>query len=553
MRAPLISATALRTHLSSSHISPPIEEIQTARKKLSLMAMALSLIDEIAARTRLPTLNKMESVEQDKQMTKSDDEYALQMRLPSGDYFTNAVRLPIEEALRLDTGYSKMIGIVTQPVSLDTRPPPTLKERLPTFKYKGVASVDSTEEDVARPVSYLYYNPWSSFAPTYDAFDGNISQQASSALWRARKADQVALEEMTEEPVSKRQQLEEMLESLDDVDADAVLAFYDEIKQPASLEKNAQLLRRLEELQTKRWNRTFAKRLLYKSSLLEEPNEEERKVAGEILDTLSQLLDQHSGSLSQIIPSAKTLQAASNSACIDPDLMNGKGEAGYWGSLNESLYGPHATRRVTGARSAPVRPPAAIRDNETIRMEPANEEKVSVIMTQMGTTTKGRGLLDRFASKRQYNIVDHPHDRSIIAPPSASSQSHPPSHLPPGQAAPQHQSLHSQQQQKQQQQQPQRANPVGRPPLSSPRPSKFMSPPMSTPPARPLYNQMRPSPVSTPYSQQQQKMAFYRPMGGGQPQRPWSQSPQSTTTAAPFFPARPPTADYRLPNGSSSS
>jgi hypothetical protein len=519
LRRSLASATSLRGHLGSSHISPPKEELEEDRKKLSSMTMALALVDEIATRAR-SSADDVDLTESEKSRKRADD-YALHMRLPSGDYFTNAVRLPVKEAIALDTGYSKLISVATQPLSLDTRPPPTLKDRLPRMKPpKAVPTSDGVEEDIIKPVSHLYYNPWSSFAPTHDSFDGNISVQASNALWRSRKADREILEQLAEEPLSRREVLEEMLEDLTDVDADAILGVYDELREPASLQKNAELLTRLDELQIERWKRTFAKRMLTRTALLEEPSEEEKRVAGEIMDTLSQLLSQQSSHLSLLVPSKETIQAAAESACIDPALVDGKGEPGYWGSLNENYYGPTATRRVTGARMTPIRPPAAIRDNETIRMESANEEKASAAMAQMGTMQKGKGMLDRFASERQYSVEDHPHDRKLVV----SATQVVPQPIP--------------QQEQHLTPQPHQMSPQGAPRPTMP-PSRQsmqynMSPPaQSTPPARPFHHpQMRPS--LSPYQQQQQKMNMYRPPGGVQ-QRAWSQSPQQQ----PYYPARP--------------
>jgi len=545
LRTPLTTASALRGHLSSSHISPPKEEVEEDRKKLSIMTMALTLVDEIAARTRAKEA-KIELTETAKAAKRSED-YALHMRLPSGDYFTNAARLSVREAIQLDTGYSKLVSVATQPLSLDTRPPPTLKDRLPRPKpsLPSTAS-DGIEEEIVKPVSHLYYNAWSSFAPTYDSFDGSLSEQASNALWRSKKDDRGVLGMMADEPMSKRELLEEMLDDLEEVDANAVMEFYDELKEPASLKRNAALLTHLDELQTQRWKRTFAKRLLTRSSLLEEPSEEEKKVAGQIMDTLSELISQQSGAVSQIVPSKETLRAASTSACIDPALVDDKGEPGYWGSLNENYYGPSATRRVTGARMAPVRPPAALRDNETIRMEPANEEKVSALMAQMGTTQKVKGMLDRFASERQYSLEDHPHDRKLVVA-GSQAPSVPPS-MPPQQQQQQHQSYaHSHQMS------PQAAaavRPPGRPSMQY-----NMSPPSSTPPARPYHHpHVRPSPNVNPYQQQQQqqqKMGMYRPPANS---RTWSQSSpqQQQQPVSAFYPAKPFAQDHRFVSGSPS-
>jgi len=486
--------------------------------------MVLALVDEIGSRTRNGA-EKVDVIRGTSGGKQGDDEYALNMRLPTGDYFTNAIRLSKREALQLDAGNSKLVSVASQPLSLDTRPPPTLKERLQPAKFrkKTINTAESVEEDVSKPVSHLYYGPWSSFAPSYDSFDGNLSMKASCALWRARKKDRKTLEKMIKEPPSERQQLEETLASLEDIDAQVVLREYDELKAAPNLENNARLIEKLDQLQEQRWKRTFAKRLLAKKDIeVDEPSKEERQIAGEILDTLTHLLSNHSGSLTGLIPASDILQAASNSACIDPALLDGVGEPGYWGSLNETLFGPEATRRVMGARSTPIKPPGAIKDNETIRMEPANEEKASINVAQTGASLKGKGLLDRFAVGRQYSLVDHPHDRKLVV---AGSQQQGP---PPSQ-------------------------PAARPPMGpnmTPYRSAMSPPHASTPPARPYHPQMRPSPGTPTGSYIQQspqppsaisKMAYYRPPTSQSPRAgAWPQpSPVSQQSNHAYYPTTP--------------
>lgn len=538
LRLPLISPSSLRPHLSSSYIAPPLEDAEADRRKLSNITMLLAVTDEIGIRNRSAVKLETDESEDNKSQSRgllSEDDYALHMRLPSGDYFTNAIRLSSKEALHLDPGNSKLISVATQPVTIDTRPPPTLKDRLPIYK-PTVAITDTANDadDTIRPVSHLYYNAWSSFAPTYDSFDGNVGIRASCALWRAKRDDRKILEHLAEEPVSCREDLEDLLENMKDVDADAILDTYDGLKEDANLDRSGTLLYRLDELHSQRWKRAFARRILNEDDLPDEPSEEEREIASEIVDILSEILDSNSGSLSEVVPSVEALRAAASSAVIDPALIDGKGETGYWGSLNESLYGPTATRRVTGARSIPIRPMPALRDNETIKMEPVNEEKV---MAQAGIASKGKGLLERFAFGRQYKLEDHPHDRKLIAP-TTNAQASP----LPGATTPQHQLQQHQ----------------GRPPANSypPQSGHHMSPPMSTPPSRPYHQSpMRPSPSPSYPAQKQGGGYFYN---SSQQQHSSAQQHQSNQRAysqhqsqQPYYPARPYT-DHRYVSGSPS-
>ena len=544
LRAPLTSTSALRAHLSSSHVAPPKDEVEKDRRKLSTLTMILAVVDEIASRAKAEA-GTVDVEDSPAKAGRGESEYALSMRLPSGDYFTNAVRLSNSEALQLDTGCSKLVSIAAQPLSKEIGPPPTLGERLGRRSGKRKAGPEAlldsnTEQDIAKPVSHLYYGPWSSFAPAYDSFDGNLNLQASCALWRAKRDDQRVLLAMAEEPSSHRQQLEQAMATLEDVDAEVVMRAYDDLpsRDTTSLESSAQLIERLDELQAQRWKRAFARRLAKKRSSKADdedantPSQEERAVAADILDTLTALLSAHAGSLADIVPATSALRAASQSVCIDPALVDGKGESGYWGSLNETLYGPSATRRVPGARSAPVKPPAAIRDNETIRMESVHDEKISAAMTQAAPAIKGKGLLDRFATARNYSVEDHPHDRKLVVAPTPPTAAQARPSLPPSQSS-------------------YRA---------------AMSPPSATSPGRPYPQQMRPAPgtPTTSYMQaqpQQQpasgKMANYgqyRPATAQSP-RGWPQPQQgpSLYPSSPYHVGRPPSAqDHRFLSGSPS-
>lgn len=128
--------------------------------------------------------------------------YALHMRLPVGDYFSQAVELTPEQAAKIDTGAADLVEIEPPP------PPPTFSKRdierhmaakaVPTLGSQRSrqaslhAPSDSIEElrerrmGRIRPTRDVYFGPYASFAPTYDSNDSNISREATSLVWRTK-------------------------------------------------------------------------------------------------------------------------------------------------------------------------------------------------------------------------------------------------------------------------------------------------------------------------------------------------------------------------------
>lgn len=498
LRAPFVTPAALRAHLSGSHILPSRETLDDDRKKLIAISTCLALVEEIARSINSEGTTSSEGGR--------IGDYALQMRLPGGDYFTNTVSMTAKEASEIDPAYAKIVDFSATRLAPRSQPVPTLGDRL----YDALRT-DKTQiahpilgmprryrredEEVIKPVSHLYYGPWSSFAPTYDSFDGQMSHEASNALWRAKRDEaiemrRVAARKPTLYGTDARERLEDLMDEMDtDLDVDLILDGYDDLPDlnwdqsqtdniDEILTRNATLLTYLQGLQGQRWHQLMAKTVANKKGYeeaLAEPDANEQAIARALLASLTGLLsvqprlnDSHEkrkreGEIDDhIIPSTEKLQSLSSSAAIDPALTDGRAEQGVWGTLDKTAFGPEATRRQALSRSmASARPVAAVRDNETLRLSKETEEKATNQTMSLGATVlganrdRGKGLLDRFASVRDYRLEDHPHDRKPPVPPAPAGR--PPGPIPPVGARPQMAGPHQ--------------NIVqGRPPFQSPRP-----------------------------------------------------------------------------------
>ncbi|WFD31211.1 hypothetical protein MSPP1_002245 [Malassezia sp. CBS 17886] len=109
--------------------------------------------------------------------------YALHMRLPAGDYFSNAAAMPAERAASLDTGHANLVA-VPPPVVLHGAPEtvPTLGERVPTWAREAKAS----RADSVHPAVFLSYGQHTaSFAPSYDTTDRTLSAQQTDECYVA--------------------------------------------------------------------------------------------------------------------------------------------------------------------------------------------------------------------------------------------------------------------------------------------------------------------------------------------------------------------------------
>lgn len=549
LRAPLITPTALRAHLSGSHILPSRDTLEDDRTKLNTVSTCLSLVEELARGTERQIIEENTNVDSGRM-----GEYALQMRLPGGDYFTNAVSMSAKEASEIDPAYARIVDFSATRLAPRYHTVPTLGDRL----YDALRT-DKTQvahpilgmpvryrredEEVIKPVSHLYYGPWSSFAPTYDSFDGQMSHKASNALWRAKRDEAVEMRDLAaRQPtlygVDAREQLEDMIDEMEmDLDADLILDGYDNLpdvdwKQSQAesideiLTRNATLLACLQDLQEQRWRQLMAKTVAnsrgYEEALAK-PDANEQAIARSLLSSLTSLLAVQPRISEQnnkgdgagddyVIPSTGKLQSLSSSAAIDPALMGGKAEQGMWGTLDKTTFGPEAMRRQALSRSmVSARPVAAVRDNETLRLSKETEEKATNQTMSLGATVlganrdRGKGLLDRFASSRGYELEDHPHDRKPPVPPAPVARPPPPT--PPVGARPPIPGPHQ--------------NPV------SGRPS-FQSPRQGVPQFHPHQSRSGYPPISSGH------MPFGRPSplaSNGSGVRPPSQQAMTTATA----------------------
>jgi hypothetical protein len=464
LQAPLITPAALRAHLSGSHIVPSRNALLNDKRKLTAINTIMSIVDEMARRGVVQRGDPSSSAQD------AYRNYALSVRLPIGDYYTSAVTLTHSEALSLNTANARLIDIDTSHkgrLGASARDVPDIGSRLargvdnrPLHRHAQASAtyVPRREEDgePAKTASHLYYDPWSSFAPAYDSFDGQLGYAASAALWRFKRDDHAAMllrsrSKPSVHGLSARMSFRDSLTSLiqeEDglqLDIDSMLAGFDSLPDKSLaggntdvesiLRHNAQLLGHLHDLQEQRWQQLLAQYKLRKGQpmpALAEPDANERAIASYLYDSLVKTLDvrphlDDSGDHAGLIPSGEVLRAMGSSSAIDPSLLDGKAEPGVWGTLDEHLFGPTASKRVTVSRSAPpVRPVAAIRDDETCRLPIEQEDKVATYLANSAQTSQAgrsreKGLLDAFASSRSYSIEDHPHDRKPPIPPHSTS------------------------------------------------------------------------------------------------------------------------------------
>lgn len=106
--------------------------------------------------------------------------YALHMRLPTGDYFTNAILLDEERAAALDAGGADLVGVA----------PPTTAARAPSLGERvGVPAPRSApHERIEHTTTFLHYGAFgSSLGPAYDSSAATMSAQRSEAAWAASR------------------------------------------------------------------------------------------------------------------------------------------------------------------------------------------------------------------------------------------------------------------------------------------------------------------------------------------------------------------------------
>lgn len=390
-----------------------------------------------------------------------DKRYALHMRLATGDYFTKAVGLTSQQAAELKTGLADLVAVESLPegsTSLDSVKPPTLGERIHRDVSLRVPT-DSIEElrekrlPRLKGVQHLYYGPHASFAPTYDSSASSLSGSASSLLWRnklnpkvraAKAAWHYAFEDQegdleaedeekqeTEIPppppppgVSKPQSLPEQIDA--SLDADLIRQGLEQLDRDAALQKrlesNAVLLARLQDCQWDRLRKGYARSKALEANsatvaraslgLLpeDEPSNEEKQLAADLYEGLGELIALRPRSTMPLLPTQEQLRALAHSSAIDPifsaPASNAKTSAGYWGTLDPSLYSPDAPVRLAGKVSTIV---PTFTSSETVRLDDSGESLAhSNAMSKRGVPLgvardSGKGMLDRLATIADVN------------------------------------------------------------------------------------------------------------------------------------------------------
>ncbi|WFD43733.1 hypothetical protein MPSI1_002397 [Malassezia psittaci] len=123
--------------------------------------------------------------------------YALHMRLPMGEYFTNAICLPEDKAQQLATGHAELVAIAP-PVGKEM--PLSLGDRIP----RGVRSKNRPKTDL-RPSSFLSYGPYcSSFGPSYDSTGCILSPSTTEQVYTVQKQLQTLLKRRWGKDLTRR-------------------------------------------------------------------------------------------------------------------------------------------------------------------------------------------------------------------------------------------------------------------------------------------------------------------------------------------------------------
>ncbi|WFC95427.1 hypothetical protein MBRA1_002075 [Malassezia brasiliensis] len=277
--------------------------------------------------------------------TQSTNSYALHMRLPMGDYFTNAVCLDEQAAPTLDTGHAELVA-VAPPIGAE--PPPTLGERVP----RGVRLKGRPKDDL-RPVTFLSYGPYcSSFGPAYDSTGAVLDVDTTEEMYAFQRRLRAALHRRWGTGLARR--AERMLARRDEngtasdspvaedlamqaaaldpaLDPELLQAGIASLGVDEVLADNAELVQELQELQ---WLRT---RIGYgRVPEQEAVHALEQACADDLLASLVQLL------LLPHPPRAPTRHAHPlwhQSVAALAKSLESVSLPGYWGTLPDTAYG----------------------------------------------------------------------------------------------------------------------------------------------------------------------------------------------------------------------
>ncbi len=423
--------------------APALAEVPAVKKEEDVEAVLLRLAQADAAQDPKTGAELKPPVRQ----------YALHMRLPGSDYFSNATYLPEDEALALDTGAADLVEI--EPTSRRERdqPVPTLGSRiqrkasrrpprpaaadlqrlsepkLHSREFSREANSSVSDADTFPPTaSHLYYGPYASFAPSYDSTAASVSFGASLALrqakidqrrsdlrrrWLKPDPEQLGeavlgeLDELLEDDVSEPSEPPALPDAITEnlghgLNKDALQAAFQqahfEQRIEDRLKTNSLLISKLQQVQ---WERLRAhEREVVKDPLFRETSKylvadaNEQTLADELLESLVDLLALRpravSGSASRsVLPSKEALQLVAGSNALDPALFGGEAEQGFWGTMPNTMH-----RRM----------PFVLKDVDTVRQDqsPETSSRAKYVTRTTGFRTSNKGRLEDFAGSRNY-------------------------------------------------------------------------------------------------------------------------------------------------------
>lgn len=309
------------------------------------------------------------------------------MRLPMGEYFTNAVRLDEAKAQALDAGHADVVAIAPP---IGRAPPPTLGERIP----RGARLKNKIPQTELRPTSFLSYGPYcSSFGPAYDSAGAALDVRTTEEVWQRQKQRRTSLSRRWGAPLAARAEAA-FAAPLDDeeapppkatsdtlaadaaaldpaLDAELLAAGLAHLDADEELAENAELLHELQELQWLRVRMDYAQPTQHAAVAAEE-----QAVASELLASLVRLLLRVPP---RAVAEARTAPLLSRSVAVLAHSLQGAGafQQGYWGTLPDATFGvqsraylntPGANGQQQTTWGALVRP-RVVADNATVRWE----------------------------------------------------------------------------------------------------------------------------------------------------------------------------------------
>ncbi|KAG8906808.1 hypothetical protein FRB99_006075 [Tulasnella sp. 403] len=264
-------------------------------------------------------------VEEEVQSTK----YALHQHLPTGDYFTSAASLSMQDAAAMIKGQASLAAV--QPaVVIDPSFMPTLGSYSRPLKPTTVPPNRLPPSRKVSSGSILDYGPFASFAPAFDSEGSEITdRELADVLWSkrqqllARRKGRLELEtapdvEMQEDSKTSEAPAEPAIDpslGLDDELRDAISQLQLETGIDDLLEKNAWAMQRLVALQNERY------RLGEKAPPVQ-VGSEEWNLAHSLMDSLvalTSLRPRRTGSPSApLVPPAPVLRALHRTLPVDP-------------------------------------------------------------------------------------------------------------------------------------------------------------------------------------------------------------------------------------------